>query len=115
MALVAVVGFLIILVGLAAAGLVPLSLLGVYVLASVASYFMYGIDKLAAERGGWRTSEASLHLVALLGGWPGALLAQRAFHHKTVKRSFRTVFWLTVVANIVLLVWFSVSWSLASG
>ncbi len=115
MDLLAIVAFLVIFAGLTAAGMVPLGLLGLYVLASVAAYFMYGIDKFAAERGRWRTSEASLHLVALLGGWPGALVAQHVFRHKTVKRSFRAVFWLTVVANIVLLVWFSIGWPLPPG
>jgi len=54
MALLAVAAFLVVLVGLVAAGLVPLGLLGLYVLASAASYCMYGVDKRAAERGGWR-------------------------------------------------------------
>jgi uncharacterized membrane protein YsdA (DUF1294 family) len=49
---------------------------------------------------GWRTSESMLFGLALIGGWPGALIAQRHFHHKTLKSSFQTVFWVVVVLNI---------------
>ncbi|PKQ16419.1 MAG: DUF1294 domain-containing protein [Actinobacteria bacterium HGW-Actinobacteria-7] len=111
----AVAAFLVLFATLSALGLVPVGLLGVYALASVVAFFMYGADKLAAEKGRWRTSEASLHLVALLGGWPGALLAQRFFRHKTIKPSFQAVFWATVVANCLLLLWISSSLSIASG
>ena len=62
---------------------------------------MYGLDKRAALRGEWRASEASLHIVALLGGWPGALIAQSVFHHKTRKQPFHTIFWATVALNCV--------------
>ena len=43
-------------------------------------------------------SEAQLHLLELLGGWPGALLAQRRLRHKCSKRSYQIVFWLIVLA-----------------
>ena len=67
---------------------------------------MYRADKNAAQRGGWRTPEANLHAVALLGGWPGALVARPFFRHKTTKEPFRTIFWCTVVANCLALAWF---------
>ena len=47
--------------------------------------------------------EASLHVLALMGGWPGALLAQRVVRHKTRKQPFRTVFWATVALNCAIL------------
>ncbi len=78
---------------------------GFYALMSVLSFSLYGLDKRASVRGGWRTPEARLHLVELLGGWPGALLAQRVFRHKTRKTSFRVVFYLAVAANLVALGW----------
>lgn len=49
--------------------------------------------------GSWRVPENTLHLLALLGGWPGALYAQQTLRHKTQKTSFRIVFWMTVLAN----------------
>ena len=71
--------------------------LGAYLLMSVVAFAMYGHDKRQADRGGWRVSEATLHGVELLGGWPGALAAQRVFRHKWRKRSYVAVFW-TIVA-----------------
>lgn len=67
---------------------------------SLASFIAYGIDKRQAGRGGRRIPEQTLHLMALLGGWPGALLGQRQFRHKTKKLAFRVVFWLVVVVHV---------------
>ena len=75
----------------------------VYAAMSLVTFAAYGLDKDAARRRAWRIPEATLHVLSLLGGWPGALLAQAAFRHKTRKQPFRTVFWLTVVANLALL------------
>lgn len=66
---------------------------------SLALFSMYGFDKAAAKRGGRRIPEVSLHLVAVFGGWPGALAARHLFRHKTKKQPFRAVFWCTVAAN----------------
>ena len=56
-----------------------------------------GLDKRKAQKQDWREPEAMLHLVELLGGWPGAFLAQRVFRHKTSKISYQIVFWLFVL------------------
>ena len=69
--------------------IIPFPLAIAYILMSVLAIGLYGKDKFAAKRHQWRTSEGSLHIVGLLGGWPGAMLAQGLFHHKTAKRSFR--------------------------
>ena len=82
-----------------------LLLLGYAVMSGVA-LVMYRSDKGAARRGHWRTPEVNLHAVALLGGWPGALVARPLFRHKTTKEPFRTIFWCTVVANCAVLAWF---------
>ena len=71
-----------------------------YALASVASIVMYYLDKRAARLGRWRVRERTLHLIALCGGWPGALLAQRWFRHKTLDRSFRRVFFGIVALHV---------------
>lgn len=65
----------------------------------------YAYDKRQAQSGGWRTPESTLHTLALLGGWPGALLAQQWLRHKSSKAAFRTVFWFTVGLNMLALVW----------
>ena len=68
---------------------------------SAITFVAYGIDKRQAIREGRRISEKRLHQFALLGGWPGAIAGQKLFRHKTVKKSFRLVFWLTVIGNVV--------------
>jgi uncharacterized membrane protein YsdA (DUF1294 family)/cold shock CspA family protein len=102
-ALVTATLFFALLVGLVALGRAPVLLLAPYCLFSVVGFAMYRADKIAAERGTWRTSEANLHAITLLGGWPGALVARRVFRHKTTKQPFRTIFWGTVIANCVAL------------
>ena len=87
------------------AGFLPALLGAVYFLMSALSYFMYRSDKIAARSDAQRTPETSLHLVDLLGGWPGALIAQQQCRHKTAKRSFQIVFWATFVANLVAFAW----------
>ncbi|MEK8049144.1 cold shock and DUF1294 domain-containing protein [Ideonella sp. DXS22W] len=71
-----------------------------YLGASLAAFASYAVDKSAAERQAWRVRESTLHGLSLIGGWPGALLAQQLLRHKTVKREFRTMFWLTVALNV---------------
>ena len=63
---------------------------------SIVSFAMYAHDKKQAVRSGWRVSESSLHMVELLGGWPGAFLAQRKLRHKCSKRSYQFTFWCIV-------------------
>ena len=60
--------------------------------ASVAAWRVYRSDKKAAEAGAWRVSETMLHLLELIGGWPGAFLAQKRYHHKTRKASYQGIF-----------------------
>ncbi len=70
-----------------------------YAVASLVAWCLYASDKRRAREGGWRVEETTLHLVEILGGWPGAFLAQRRFRHKTVKRSFQGAFWLAVAIH----------------
>jgi uncharacterized membrane protein YsdA (DUF1294 family)/cold shock CspA family protein len=64
-------------------------------------FILYAHDKRRAEDGGWRVSEARLHALELLGGWPGALLAQRLLRHKSSKQSYLFLFWLIVASHQV--------------
>lgn len=91
------------LVGVAAAawaGRTPFALLWLYLALSAASFALYVKDKHAARAGQWRTPEKTLHLLSLLGGWPGALCAQQLLRHKSRKQPFRAVFWFTVALNL---------------
>lgn len=62
----------------------------------------YGVDKKAAEKHKWRVPEMQLHLLELLGGTPGAFVAQKLFHHKTKKTSFRLVFFFVLAIQAVI-------------
>lgn len=81
----------------------PLWIAGWYLLASVVTLVAYAGDKSAASHDRWRTPESTLHLLAIAGGWPGALIAQQLLRHKSTKQQFRQVFWMTVVLNVVTL------------
>jgi len=83
--------------------LLPLPVIVIYAFFSFLTFFLYRFDKEAAEFNQWRTKEIHLHLLSLAGGWPGALLAQRIFHHKSKKSSFQVVFWTTVTLNTAFL------------
>jgi uncharacterized membrane protein YsdA (DUF1294 family) len=71
---------------------------GYAVAINLLAYAAYASDKRRAIEKEWRLPEARLHLLALLGGWPGAFLAQRRLRHKCSKGSFQFVFWFTVIA-----------------
>ena len=77
----------------------PAWLPGLYAIASVATFAVYAADKAAARGGRRRTPESMLHLLAFVGGWPGALLAQALLRHKSAKVPFRVAFWCTVAGN----------------
>lgn len=76
----------------------------VTVLISLVAAFAFADDKRRAEEGRWRTSESSLLLLCLLGGWPGAIAAMRWYRHKTTKASFLGAFWLTVFVHLIVVV-----------
>ncbi|HKB11740.1 MAG TPA: DUF1294 domain-containing protein [Vicinamibacterales bacterium] len=97
--------FLAAVCALALRGTVPLTAAAVYLAASATAVVVYRIDKSAAQRGAWRARERTLHLLSLIGGWPGALVAQRIWHHKSRKASFQLVFWMTVAVNCSALAW----------
>lgn len=82
----------------------PVWAIAIPVLLSGLTYLIYDMDKKAAQQGKQRIPEKNLHLLALMGGWPGALLAQQKLRHKTAKTQFQQVFWATVVLNWVLLI-----------
>lgn len=86
-------------------GRLPMPVLYLYLAASLAVFITYAKDKSAAQNNEWRIPESTLQLLSLIGGWPGALIAQRRLRHKTSKASFQLVFWATVILNSSALVW----------
>ena len=86
------------LFGLRGVSWVPMAAYGVV---SVVAFLLYWSDKRKARVDAWRTPENVLHALELAGGWPGALLAQQLFRHKTRKVSFQVVFWFIVLLHQV--------------
>ncbi len=78
---------------------IGLLFLGWTAIASAICFSLYGSDKAQAWRGRRRGPESVLVGWGIVGGWPGGLLAQIVFWHKTTKSSFQLAFWLTVLAN----------------
>jgi uncharacterized membrane protein YsdA (DUF1294 family)/cold shock CspA family protein len=104
-ALVVSVVFVLSLVGVAVAGRLNPWVPAWYALASLVALVAYWLDKADAQRGRWRTPERALQTLALVGGWPGAWIAQQALRHKTRKPSFQVTFWACVVLNLAALAW----------
>lgn len=77
-----------------------LVVVGVYAVVSLIAFVAYVLDKRAARLGRPRTPEATLHLLEFLGGWPGALLAQRLIRHKNAKVGYQVMFWLIVALHV---------------
>lgn len=99
--LFAIPGFLLLYVVVLVLWRPPPVLAAVYISVSAFTFLAYAFDKSAAQRQAWRTPEGTLHALSLVGGWPGALLAQQYLRHKSSKAEFRSVFWGTVVLNII--------------
>ncbi len=98
-------GFLLIVVGAVWVSAIPMPILLLYLVFSTVTFGAYALDKSAAKTGAWRTSESTLHLLALVGGWPGALIAQNRLRHKSRKQPFRAIFLATSVVNCSAFIW----------
>ena len=67
-----------------------MSCLAYYLLAiNVVAFIMYGIDKYKAKKATWRIPEATLLLLAVLGGSIGAWMGMKVWHHKTKHKKFK--------------------------
>ncbi|AKM87762.1 DUF1294 domain-containing protein [Enterobacter ludwigii] len=69
-------------------------------LINVLTLAMYGADKMAARWAMRRVPEATLLVFGLIGGWPGAIIGQQLFRHKTQKQPFKTYFIVSVIVSI---------------
>lgn len=72
-------------------------------LINVLTMIMYGADKMAARKGMRRVPEATLLVFGVTGGWPGAILGQQLFRHKTQKQPFKTYFFISVIVSITVM------------
>jgi uncharacterized membrane protein YsdA (DUF1294 family)/cold shock CspA family protein len=79
--------------------------IGLYPLMGWLAYLLYAHDKTCAQKGKRRVPERNLHLIEILGGWTGGLLAQKLLRHKSKKRSYQIEFWLIVTAHQIGWLW----------
>ena len=77
-------------------------LIAALLLINLFAFVLYGVDKLKAKKGAWRIPEATLLLVAFLGGSLGALLGMEIFRHKTKHAKFRILVPLFLLLHIAL-------------
>ena len=71
---------------------------------NVVTFLVYGIDKWKAKQGSWRISEATLLLLAVIGGSIGALLGMQVWHHKTMHKYGLSLILLAQIALIYLII-----------
>ncbi|EAM9827616.1 DUF1294 domain-containing protein [Salmonella enterica subsp. enterica serovar Rubislaw] len=72
-----------------------------FLLANVLTLAIYGIDKTAARKTWRRVPESTLLVFGVVGGWPGAIVGQQLFRHKTQKQPFKTYFIVSVIVSIL--------------
>ena len=72
---------------------------------NIITFMMYGIDKLKAKKGKWRISEATLLMMAIVGGSIGAWAGMRIWHHKTMHKKFQYGIPAIIIMQIVLVVY----------
>ncbi|MBD3675077.1 MAG: DUF1294 domain-containing protein [Planctomycetaceae bacterium] len=75
------------------------------IMLSAVAFACYGWDKRQARLGYRRISERTLHRLSIFGGWPGAVLGQQTFRHKTAKTSFRLKHSLILAAHLFVILW----------
>jgi uncharacterized membrane protein YsdA (DUF1294 family) len=85
---------------------------GYALLVNGATYLVYASDKTRAQQGAWRVPETVLHSLELMGGWPGAFVAQRRLRHKCVKLPYQVAFWLIVAVHEYVAFGFLRGWEL---
>ena len=77
-----------------------------YLLAvNIATFFLYGIDKYKAKKGRWRISEATLLMIAVIGGSIGAWSGMRLWHHKTMHKKFKYGIPIIIILQVALVVY----------
>lgn len=85
----------------------PTNILPFFIILNFITFFIYWWDKSASGDGLRRTSENTLHILAILGGWIGAYIAQKTLRHKSVKKEFQTTFKVSIIFNYLILIVYS--------
>ncbi len=72
---------------------------------NILTFLVYGIDKWKARNGKWRISEATLLLLAVIGGSIGAWAGMSVWHHKTLHKKFRYGVPLILIIQVALIIY----------
>ena len=72
---------------------------------NIVSFFLYGIDKYKAKKGRWRISEATLLMMAVIGGSIGAWAGMRLWHNKTMHKKFKYGIPIIIILQVCLVVY----------
>jgi len=80
-------------------------ILGYLLAVNIATFFLYGIDKYKAKKGRWRISEATLLMMAVIGGSIGAWAGMRLWHHKTMHKKFKYGIPIIIIIQVALAVY----------
>jgi uncharacterized membrane protein YsdA (DUF1294 family) len=74
------------------------------IVVNILAFLVYGIDKWKAKHGSWRISEATLLILALIGGSIGAWIGMKIWHHKTMHKKFKYGIPLILIAQAALMI-----------
>ena len=80
-------------------------ILGYLLAVNIASFLLYGIDKYKAKKGKWRVSEATLLMMAVIGGSIGAWAGMRLWQHKTMHKKFKYGIPVIIILQVALAVY----------
>ena len=80
-------------------------IIGYLLAVNIATFFLYGIDKYKAKKGRWRISEATLLMMAVIGGCIGAWAGMRLWHHKTMHKKFKYGIPIIIIIQVALAVY----------
>ena len=75
------------------------------IIVNLFTFIIFGIDKLKAQRGAWRTPENTLLLLATIGGSCGAFLGMKVWRHKTQHKKFTILVPLLMVIHIAIILY----------
>ena len=80
-------------------------ILGYLLAVNIVTFFLYGIDKYKAKKGRWRISEATLLMMAVIGGCIGAWAGMRLWHHKTMHKKFKYGIPVIIILQVAIAVY----------
>lgn len=78
----------------------------IYIIAiNVVAFIVFGIDKLRARQKKWRIPEATILLLAVVGGSIGAWAGMLVWRHKTMHRKFKYGVPVILILQLAIVTW----------